>query len=114
VARPRRDAGWTRIAAPVAFLVAVTIAVLLVRSGMRSNGTTETLPSTQPTATATRASPVGSHGSKRKPTLFYTVQTGDTFGSIASKYGISVTQLEALNPGVSSNALAVGQKIRVK
>jgi LysM repeat protein len=102
-----------RIAAPVAFLVAVTIAVLLVRSGMRSSCTTTSLPSTPSTAVTGRSS-VPSHGSKRKPKLFYTVQSGDTFGSIASKYGISVTELEALNPGVSSNALAVGQKIRVK
>ena len=42
------------------------------------------------------------------------MQTGDTFGSIASKVGISVAQLQGLNPGVSSNALQVGQKLRVK
>jgi LysM repeat protein len=42
------------------------------------------------------------------------VQTGDTFGTIASKEGITVEQLQALNPGVSTNALQVGQKLRVK
>jgi LysM repeat protein len=45
---------------------------------------------------------------------FYTVQTGDTFGSIAATVGISVEQLQALNPGVSSNSLQVGQRLRVK
>jgi LysM repeat protein len=45
---------------------------------------------------------------------YYTVQTGDTFGSIATRKGIGVDQLTALNPGVSSNALQVGQQIRVK
>jgi LysM repeat protein len=45
---------------------------------------------------------------------FHIVQTGDTFGSIATKEGISVEELQALNPGVSSNSLQVGQKLRVK
>jgi LysM repeat protein len=42
------------------------------------------------------------------------VQAGDTFGSIAAKVGLSVEELQALNPGVSSNTLQVGQKLRVK
>jgi LysM repeat protein len=45
---------------------------------------------------------------------FYTVQTGDTFGSISAKTGVPVSRLEELNPGVSSNALQVGQRLRVK
>jgi LysM repeat protein len=44
----------------------------------------------------------------------YTVRSGDTFGSIAAKEGISVEALQALNPAVSSNALRVGQRLRVK
>jgi LysM repeat protein len=42
------------------------------------------------------------------------VQSGDTFGSISAKTGVDVAQLERLNPGVRSNALQVGQRIRVK
>jgi LysM repeat protein len=45
---------------------------------------------------------------------YYTVQTGDTFGSIAAKEGTSVQQLEALNPNLDPAALVPGQKIRVK
>ena len=41
-------------------------------------------------------------------------QRGDTFGSIAAKVGTTISALETLNPGVSSTALQVGQKIRVK
>jgi LysM repeat protein len=42
------------------------------------------------------------------------VQSGDTFGSVATKVQISVEELQALNPGVSSNSLQVGQRLRVK
>ena len=45
---------------------------------------------------------------------YYTVQRGDTFSIIATKEAISVAEIEQLNPGVSSNALQVGQQIRVK
>ncbi len=45
---------------------------------------------------------------------YYTVRKGDTFGSIAAKEGTTVAQLEQLNPGVCSNALQVGQKLRVR
>jgi LysM repeat protein len=45
---------------------------------------------------------------------YYTVQRGDTFSIIATKEAVSVAVIEQLNPGVSSNALQVGQQIRVK
>lgn len=98
-------------AAPALFLLGVTIAVLLIRAGLQQPAgttTTSTRPvlSTGATTATTRAA-----GSKKR---FYTVQTGDTFGTIAAKVGISVERLQALNPGVSSNALQVGQKLRTR
>jgi LysM repeat protein len=113
--RSRKPPGLARYGAPVAFLAGVTIAVLLVHSALNNSGSTTTA------ATATTAQPQhpagattkkpGRRGSKKK--RFYTVQSGDTFGRIASKVGISVEHLQSLNPGVSSNALRVGQKLRI-
>src|SRR5205814_6473765 len=99
-----------RYLAPAAFLAGITIAVLLVNAGLRGGKapTTTTLgPVTSVVQTTTTAPKTGKKH-------FYTVQTGDTFGTIASKAGISIAQLEALNPGVSSNSLQVGQKLRIK
>jgi LysM repeat protein len=45
---------------------------------------------------------------------FYTVAAGDTFGSISAKTGVPIAQIEQLNPGISTNSLQVGQKLRVK
>ena len=102
------------VAAPVLFLAAVTAAVLLIRSGLESgssSGTTSTQAATTRGTTTT-----ASHRARPRPGAkrFYTVQTGDTFNAIAAKTGVSVAELERLNPGVSSNALQVGQKLRVK
>src|SRR5207244_3418952 len=104
-----------RYAAPVAFLLGVTIAVLLIRSGLGGGGdttTTTTGPVTPPSRTIATTTKGGS--STVPHARFYTVQTGDTFGAISAKTGTSVAELERLNPGVSSNTLQVGQKLRVK
>jgi LysM repeat protein len=44
---------------------------------------------------------------------YYVVQSGDTLGSIASKYDTTVEELVRLNPDVDPTALQVGQRIRV-
>jgi membrane-bound lytic murein transglycosylase D len=45
---------------------------------------------------------------------FYSVRSGDTFSAIASRHGLTVTQLKKLNPGVNASRISVGQKIRIK
>jgi LysM repeat protein len=101
--------GLAHYAAPVAFLAGVTIAVLLVHSAL--NHRTASTATTEPRIVV---SITGSSPSPKPTKKFYVVQTGDTFGTIAAKAGMSVAQLQSLNPGVSSNALQVGQKLRVK
>jgi len=108
---PRRRIG--RYTAPAAFLVAVTIAVLLIRSGLGGHTTPPPQATvTHPATTTVLKPPPTSTGVAAKQS--YTVQTGDTFGAIAAKEGTTIAELERLNPGVSPNALQVGQKIRVK
>ena len=115
MSRPRRSPhpGVAHYAAPIAFLAGVTIAVLLVHSAL-SHHTTSVTTTTSPATSAvsvTTKHKAKQHGTTEK---FYVVQAGDTFGTIASKEGISIEQLQSLNPGVSSNALQVGQKLRVR
>lgn len=45
---------------------------------------------------------------------YYTVKSGDTFGRIAQRHGVSISQLTKLNPGIDINRLSIGQRIRVK
>ena len=45
---------------------------------------------------------------------YYQVKKGDTFGGIAKKHQVSVSQLQKLNPKVSPSKLTIGQRIRVK
>jgi LysM repeat protein len=108
------ERGWRvqakRYGAPAAFLLAVTIAVLLVRSGLQSDpdaATTSVPTQTVPTEPATTAVPV-----KRR--RYYRLRTGETLSDVAIKFDTTVEQLLALNPGIEPTNLVVGQRVRVK
>jgi teichoic acid transport system ATP-binding protein len=44
----------------------------------------------------------------------YTVETGDTLAGIAEKTGVTVEQLQELNPELDPQALVSGQKIELR
>ena len=86
-----------RIAAPVAFLVAMTIAVLVVRSALRDD-----TPAARPAATQPRAG-----------AATVVVRAGDTLDGIARRTVTTVEAILRLNPGIDPEALRVGQRVRV-
>jgi hypothetical protein len=100
---------FTRWAAPVAFLAAITIGALVVRAGFERGGHHAGTPTTTVTA---KTNTNQRHPHHRVRT--YTVQSGDTLGGIAAKTGTTVARLEQLNPGIDPTALRVGQTIRVQ
>ncbi len=108
-----KDRRFARYAGPVAFLAVVTIAVLLVRFELHRSGHHAPPPTTTTTRTTTTRTHRKKHHS-HKAVRTYTVQSGDTFGSIAQSHGTTVARLEQLNPGVDPTSLQVGQTIRVK
>jgi LysM repeat protein len=101
-----------RYAAPVAFLAAVTVGVIVIRAGFEhGNHHARNPPATVTTKTTTTSH---GHGHKKVQTKTYTIQSGDTFASIAVKTGTTVAELEHLNPHVDPQALHVGETIHVK
>jgi LysM repeat protein len=126
---PRTRHELTRYGAPAAFLAAVTIAVILIKSGLNGGSDTGTtvgvLRTTTHTATAARtttklvlttppATTATTAGTTAPGAEYYTVQNGDTLGSIAQNHNTSVDELLTLNPGIDPTALHIGQRIRVK
>lgn len=96
--RVERHSTLARVAAPVALLVAVTIAVLLIRAGLNEGGA---------------PAPGGAIVTAVEP-KFHVVARGDTLAGIAARYGTQVNQIRDLNPGVDPVTLAVGSRIRVR
>jgi LysM repeat protein len=114
---PRED--WRRYVAPAAFLLAATIAILLIRSGLQAGTATPTTktvvtaPPHKTVSTATNASSGRTTTSSSTP-RFWTVQAGDTFGVISTKSGVPVAMIQQLNPNVKSTSLFIGQKLRLR
>lgn len=111
-----------RLLAPLV-LVAFAVALLVVIAG--SGGSTTTAVPTKamlekqhdlglgqyagPGAKAARPrAPAASQSGQ------YIVKAGDTLGSIAQRNGVSVSQLQRLNPRVDPQALISGQKLRLR
>ena len=107
--------GWRgkakRYGAPVAFLAAVTIAVLLVRSGLRTGSSPDatTLPTVQTTTSSTTAPSITASERPR----FYRLRAGETLSDVAIRFDTTVDELLLLNPGIEPTSLEVGQRIRV-
>jgi peptidoglycan endopeptidase LytE len=100
--------GWRaevkRYGAPAAFLLAVTIGVLLVRSGLQQNSATPVTTTLRTTTTT----PV-----KHSP-RYYRLRAGETLSDVAVRFNTTVERLLALNPHVKPTALTVGERIRVR
>jgi LysM repeat protein len=111
---PRRRRELTRYGAPAAFLAAVTIAVILIKTGLSGGGSNvTTLVSTSPVPTATQRVATTSRTTTRAAARYYTIQPGDTLGVVAAREHTSVAELLRLNPGIDPKALHSGQRIRV-
>jgi LysM repeat protein len=119
-----------RILAPIAFLLAVTVLVLLVRSALDSEpvAATETAPTeTQPAETEQEPPAQDEPAETEEPEQpnppaetqppadaeYYTIASGDTLEAIATRHETTVERLLELNPGIDPVALTVGQRIRV-
>lgn len=76
--------------------------------------TTATTARTSTTAATTTS---GSGGDSPAPDLpddgVYRIQAGDTLSAIASRFGVSLTELMNANPGVNPNRLQIGQQIQI-
>jgi len=128
---PRRRRELTRYGAPAAFLAAATIAVLLIKAGLSGGSGETTTVGAFPTGTTTRATQTRSTTTITTSTTtittpittpttstttaprYYTIQSGDTLGSVALREHTTVDDLLRLNPGVNPQGLRVGQRIRV-
>jgi LysM repeat protein len=126
---PRTRQQVAHYGAPAAFLAAVTIAVILINTGLNGgSGSTTTvgLPTTstaaKPPTTTTKLVLTGPQGTTTTTATettapgaeYYVVQSGNTLGSIAEKYSTTVDELMTLNPGIDPTAMHIGQRIRVK
>lgn len=93
---------WRTFAAPAAFLLAVTIAVLIIHGALHHGSSAKT-PAASPKSVPALS----------KVTV-YRVRAGDTLASISVKTGIGKARLLSLNPKLQPTSLFIGEKIRLR
>jgi hypothetical protein len=106
----------TRFAAPAAFLIAVTIGLLLLRGTIRdeSGGSSAAAGPATPRPAARVHARRAAAPAPPVVARFHEIRAGDTLGAVADRYDTSVTAIVELNPGIDPTALRVGQRVRVK
>jgi LysM repeat protein len=95
-----------RYLAPIALLATITATYLIVNRGLTTHH------SSTPSQTSTVRHPSASQ--KLGGTRYYVVRSGDSLSAIAGRTGVSLSTLQALNPGVNPNALQVGQRLTLR
>lgn len=94
-------AEYRRFAGPAALLVAVTIAVVLIRLFAEHHD------SSPPPATTTTTTTVATRAT-------WTVKAGDTLPKIAASSGVPLATIRRLNPHVSATTLFIGEKLHLR
>ena len=110
---PRRE--LARFAAPAAFLLALTIAGLLVHAGLSGGESDHATTASTGLVTERVTTAEARTTTKKKPPAkrYYTIQSGDTLDIVAARVGTTTERLLALNPGIDPHALTVGQRVRI-
>jgi LysM repeat protein len=103
----KRNSVIARLLAAVALIGAVIAVVVVVSNGVE-DGSSGSKKSADHHAKQHRAKP------QRTKAKTYEVQSGDTLISIAHKTGVTLAELQALNPEVDAQILTVGEVLKLQ
>ena len=113
---PRSLSRWLAPLALLASLLAVALVVSSTTSDEESDGGSRPTTEERQEArgeTGTGPSATSARTATDRERTTYTVRPGDTLALISERTGVSVEDLQQLNPRVDPNNLTVGQKIRL-
>lgn len=96
-----------RFLAPLALIASAIAVYALIQPSVDSGSASTSGPAV--TTTTHRVSPKSPQRAKS-----YVVKSGDTLSGIAEKTGLSLEHIEALNPGLDANTLAVGHTLKLR
>jgi LysM repeat protein len=102
-----------RLIAPLVFILAAVVLVVVVDRALEDSDSS-TAP-TEPAPAVSESVPTESveTDTTQIEEQFYRIRAGDTLEAISQRFGTTVENLQALNPGIDPLALSPGQRIRV-
>lgn len=113
--RRRQRRSPARFLAPLALLAVIAGIYLVVHNAL--DRTTRPVRTTSTVQRPRQPSGSTAHRHTHVPAAtvrYYVVRPGDDFEVIAARTGVSLQTIETLNPGVSSTALHVGQRLTLR
>ncbi len=105
----RRFSLAARVLAPLALVLALLAVYLVVTGSMGIDDDA----SDEPETTSSKGAHDGQGDGAETPKT-YIVEDGDSFGTIAEKFGVSVERLVRLNPEVDPQTLNPGQELKIR
>lgn len=106
-----RSSGVARVIAPLALIVTILVVVIVISSSLGSDdASTDKGKDGRPEASKPKDDEGGDEGGESD----YTVKDGDSLSTISEETGVSINELERLNPEVDPQALIEGQVLKLK
>jgi LysM repeat protein len=96
--------------APLALIVVVGTALVVVNNSDVRSGSEDKTSSQGITGSTTTETTAPKHKGRR----FYVVKPGDTLSAIAEATGVPLERILELNPGIDEQTLNAGQKIKLR
>jgi len=101
-----------RLFVPLALAATIASTLFVVAHALSTNNATA--PPVTHSSHHAGASHAAQPASRHRGPSTYVIRSGDTLGSIAGRFGVTVGVIELLNPGLNANALQVGQRVRLR
>ncbi|MFN8216208.1 MAG: LysM domain-containing protein [Solirubrobacterales bacterium] len=104
----KRNSIIARILAALALIAVIVAVVMIVSHSLKED------------SSSSKKTGANHHAKKHKPkqqktkAKTYEVQSGDTLTAIAAKTGLTVAELQALNPEVDAQNLTVGEVLKLR
>jgi LysM repeat protein len=98
-----------RLLAPIALIAAAVVVVVVVAGSL--DGSNDDGDRDRPAREQETTADESSEESEEK---FYVVQPGDSFSTIAEEQGVPEERLQQLNPDLDPQALAPGQRVKLR
>jgi LysM repeat protein len=102
----KRSSATARIFAALALAGAVVVLIVLIPTALKDDSGDSKQGANAPAKQQPRP-----HRTKAK---VYEVEEGDTLTAIARKTGVSVAEIQALNPEVDPQILTVGEQLKLR
>jgi LysM repeat protein len=103
-----------RFLAPLALLGFVVALLIVVSHSTSGGGSGNDAQTTQEQPASSPSAKNGGTSSSHKGPRFYRVKPGDTPTSIAAKTGVSLDQIQRLNPNLDPQTLNPGERIKLR